>query len=400
MYNIFKILFVIFLLFYFINDSLCQFKLGDEVLISEKSELIKNKRLALITNKTGVVSNGNYFFSELLNNGFNVVKIFTPEHGFSADDKYIENLNIPVISLYNSEKSFSKNDIEDVDVLIFDIQDLGARYYTYTSTLYLAMKDAVKYQKEFIICDRPCIGSANSAEGFMLEEKFSSFVGMIPTTVTYGLTIGELGKYLKDIISPGYDDFYVIPMKNYTSKTNYEDLNLKWVNPSPNITSLESARIYPALCFLEGTNFSEGRGTDTPFQLFGAPYCDNSALLDKLNAYNFPGVKFERVVFTPSSRISAYEPKFMNRECNGIKITVTDYFYFKPVEVSVAILIALKNSCNEFKWINKNYIDKLAGTDKLRKMIDSGKKFEEIINSWRDEVEEYKNQIKKYLIYD
>ena len=130
MYNIFKILFVIFLLFYFINDSLCQFKLGDEVLISEKSELIKNKRLALITNKTGVVSNGNYFFSELLNNGFNVVKIFTPEHGFSADDKYIENLNIPVISLYNSEKSFSKNDIEDVDVLIFDIQDLGVRYYT------------------------------------------------------------------------------------------------------------------------------------------------------------------------------------------------------------------------------------------------------------------------------
>ena len=234
----------------------------------------------------------------------------------------------------------------------------------------------------------------------MLEEKFSSFVGMIPTTVTYGLTIGELGKYLKDIISPGYDDFYVIPMKNYTSKTNYEDLNLKWVNPSPNITSLESARIYPALCFLEGTNFSEGRGTDTPFQLFGAPYCDNSALLDKLNAYNFPGVKFERVVFTPSSRISAYEPKFMNRECNGIKITVTDYFYFKPVEVSVTILIALKNSCNEFKWINKKYIDKLAGTDKLRKMIDSGKKFEEIINSWRDEVEEYKNQIKKYLIYD
>lgn len=396
--NKFLILILIFLLY--TSNSFAQFKLGNEVLLTEKSDLIKDKRIALITNKTGILSNGNYFYSELLNNGFNVVKIFSPEHGFAADDKNINNLNIPVISLYESEKSFSKSDVNDVDVIIFDIQDLGARFYTYTSTLYLTMKDAIKYDKEYIICDRPSIANPNYADGFMLEDKFSSFVGLIPTPVMYGLTSGELGNYLKDMISSGYEKLYVIPMKNYTSKTNYEDLCLPWVNPSPNITSLESGRIYPALCFLEGTNFSEGRGTDIPFQLVGAPFCNSDDLLTALNEYNLDGVKFEKTIFTPTSKISSYDPKFMNQECNGLKITVTDYFYFMPVKTSIAILLSLKKSCSKFKWINNNFIDKLAGTNKLRKMIDNGATYQEIVDSWRDGLAEYKSKIKKYLIYE
>jgi uncharacterized protein YbbC (DUF1343 family) len=391
-------LFILFLLL-IVGNLYGQFKLGNEVLISEKSELIKNKRIALITNKTGIVQNGNYFYKELLDNGMNVVKIFTPEHGFTTDDKYNDNLSIPVISLYNSEKSFSKSDIEDVDIFIFDIQDLGARFYTYTSTLYLTLKDAIKYNKEYIVCDRPCIANPNYIGGFMLEEKFNSFVGMIPTPAMYGLTIGELGEYLKDIISPGYNDFFVIQIKNYTRKTCYEDLYLKWINPSPNITSLESGRIYPALCFLEGTNISEGRGTETPFQIFGAPFCKSQELLDMLNDYHFQGVKFESIDFTPEMKISSYEPKFMNQLCSGIKITVTDFSRFEPVDLSVAILISLKKSSEQFKWTNKNYIDKLAGTDKLRKMIDSGKTLEDIKNICEGERDEYRNKIKKYLIY-
>ena len=284
-YNIIILSVILILLTYF-NISFCQFKLGNEVLLSEKSDLLKNKRIALITNKTGVMSNGNLLYDEMLNNGINVVKIFTPEHGFAADDKNINNLNIPVISLYESSKSFSKDDVNDVDVLVYDIQDLGARFYTYTSTLFLTMKDAFKYGKVYIICDRPSISNANIADGFILEEKFSSFVGMIPTPVMYGLTIGELGNYLKDLISPDYKDFYVIPMKNYTSRTDYEDLKLPWINPSPNITSLASGRTYPAVCFLEGTNVSEGRGTDTPFQVFGSPDCNHTDLLSLLNSYN------------------------------------------------------------------------------------------------------------------
>jgi len=383
------------------NEYDSGFKLGSEVLLNEKIGLLKDKRVAVITNKTGILSNGKYLFEALVNKGVNVVKIFTPEHGFESDDSYINSgINIPVVSLYGKSKSIDDSDLSDIDVLIFDIQELGVRYYTYTSTLYLTMKDAGRNGKKFIICDRPSIANPEYYDGFMLSPNFTSFVGMIPTPIMFGMTIGELGGYLKSIIGNDDFDFEVIKMKNYNRKTNYEELNLPWVNPSPNITSLESARSYPALCFMEGTNISEGRGTDTPFQLFGAPFCNGEELTFVLKSFHLEGVDFKATKFTPYKKISSYEPKFMDVECNGVSITVTDFNKFKPVEVAIAVLYALKASTKNFKWIEKNYIDKLSGTSKLRTMLDEAKSFKEIIDAYSGELDNFKLQREKFLLYN
>lgn len=380
------------------NES---FKLGNEVLISEKLGMLKDKRVGVITNKTGILSNGKYIFEALINKGVNVVKIFTPEHGFDADDSYKNGvIDIPIISLYNKNKSFDDVDLEDVDVFVFDIQEVGARYYTYTSTLYLTMKNASNAGKKFIICDRPSMANLNYFDGFMLNPSFESFVGMIPTPIMYGMTIGELGSYLRSTINNDNFDFEVVKMQNYTRKTNFEDLNLPWVNPSPNIVSLESAKLYPVLCFMEGTNISEGRGTDTPFQQFGAPFCNSEELTFLLNSLHLDGVSFLPVKFTPYKKISAYDPKFMNEECNGVSITITDFSKFKPVEVSIAVLLSLKLSVRDFNWTQNNYIDKLAGTSKLRTMINENKSFQEIIGSYYNELDKFKSLREKFLFYN
>lgn len=377
------------------------FETGNTVLISDEKSLISGKKIGVITNRTGVDRNGRHVVDLLIESGQNVVKIFTPEHGFSADDTYsISGINIPVVSLYGNKYSFSKNDVEDVDVLIFDIQELGARFYTYTSTLYLTMQDAKKYGKIYIICDRPAVANLDNAEGFELDGEYSSFVGKIPTPVITGLTIGELGTYLNKYYVK-YEGFNVVKMKGYTRKTMYEDVMKIWVNPSPSITSIESARIYPALCFLEGTNISEGRGTATPFQVLGAPFIDSDVLLEKINGFGLEGIKFEKTEFVPEqSLLPSYTAmKFTGKKCYGIKISITDFRLYKPFETSVAVLIALKESAPEFKWTNKNFIDKLAGTDNLRRMIDSNKSLRDIINSTSDYITSYKDEIKNCLLY-
>ncbi len=377
------------------------FETGSTVLISEKAEYISGKKIGVITNSTGTDKSGKHIAEMLIESGQKVIKIFTPEHGFSADDTYsTSGISIPVVSLYGNKYSFNKTDVEDIDVLIFDIQELGARFYTYTSTLYLTMQDAKKYGKEFIVCDRPSIANPNNSEGFELEEKFSSFVGKIPTPVITGLTTGELALYLNKYYV-GHEKLEVITMKGYTRNTIFEDVIRVWINPSPSITSIESARIYPALCFLEGTNISEGRGTSSPFQVLGAPFIDSDALLEKINSYSLKGVKFEKTEFEPEqSKLPAYTAmKYVNKKCSGVKLIVTDYSSYKPFETSVAILSALKEVVPEFKWTNKNFIDKLAGTDNLRKMIDARKSTNEIIYSTNEYIESYREMVKSCYLY-
>jgi uncharacterized protein YbbC (DUF1343 family) len=397
-----------FLILIFLVSSLTysrpdnDFETGCTVLIKDYNSLISGKRVALITNKTGVDKNGNHIISLFAENGINIVKIFTPEHGFSADDNYgIPQKSIPVVSLYSGHYSITEKDAEDVDVFVFDIQDLGVRYYTYTSTLYLSMLDAVKLGKTYIVCDRPSVANLDYPSGFMLNPDFESFVGKVPVPVLYGLTIGELANYLNAFYVK-IDDFHVIKMKNYSRKTKYEDVMNFWISPSPSITSLESARLYPSLCFLEGTNISEGRGTASPFQIFGAPFINSDKLLNELSSYNLPGVKFTAEEFIPSREfLPSYNAiKFLNETCLGIKMEITELNAYSPFETSMAILISLKKSSGKFKWINKYFIDKLAGTDILRKMIDSGNSLEEIMNYQKKDVEIFRGKTALYKLYD
>ncbi len=377
------------------------FETGNTMLVKEDLELVKDKSVGIITNRTGVDKNGKHIIDLLIGNNVNVVKIFTPEHGFSADDTYkTSGFEIPVISLYGNKYSFTKNDVEDVDVLIFDIQELGVRFYTYTSTLYLTMQDAKKYGKKYIVCDRPSLLNINYPEGFILDESFSSFVGKVPTTVVTGLTIGELALFL-DLEYVNNNGFRVVKMKDYDRNKKYESLMGEWINPSPSITSMESARLYSSLCFLEGTNISEGRGTNTPFQVFGAPFLDNELLLNNLNEFGLKGVTFEKTEFIPEqSLLPSYSAmKFIGQKCYGVKLTVSDLTKYKPFETSVAILLALKKSSSKFSWTNKNFIDKLAGTNRLRNMIDNNNTWNEILIESNIDVRDYTEKIKPYLLY-
>ena len=366
--------------------------------------MIKDKNVAVLTNQTGILSDGTHIIDVLVSKGIKVVKIFSPEHGIRGDDASTslsidEKTGIPIVSLYGNKVKPSTQDLDGVDVIIYDIQDVGARFYTYTSTLYYAIESAIENNKTIIVCDRPVMINPRYVDGFMLDDNFSSFVGKIPATICYGMTCGELANYLNSKVFSSSSNLVVMKMENYPRSADYDNLNIIWVKPSPNIFYHSSAVCYPATCFLEGTNVSEGRGTDKPFEYCGAPWCSGDKLAKELNSYNLDGVTFESAVFTPSEKVSAYPPKFFNKQCSGVFINVSDRNKFEPVKAGVAILLSLNKLFKEFKFNKDNYIDKLAGTDRLRKMILKGDDYNTIVSSWKDELEQYKMERDKYLLY-
>lgn len=378
-----------------------KFGLGNEVLLGN-IDVYKGKRIAVLTNQTGILSDGTHIIDALVGKGANVVKIFTPEHGIRGDENYAETdekTGIPIVSLYNGKTKPSSSDLADVDLLVYDIQDVGARFYTYTSTLYYAIEAAAENNTQILVCDRPMITNPEYTDGFMLQSGYSSFVGLIPAPAAYGMTCGELASYLNSEVFGKGAKLDVILMDGYTRKTDYSSLGLTWVKPSPSMFYPSTAYCYLANCFLEGTNVSEGRGTDKPFEYFGAPWVNSAAVVDELNSYGLEGVTFEPAVFIPSEKISAYPPKFFNKECNGVYINVTSRVKFRPVKSGIAILLALKKHCAEFKFNKDNFIDKLAGTDRLRKMVNSGSSLAEIESAWSDELAAFDSVRAGYLLY-
>jgi uncharacterized protein YbbC (DUF1343 family) len=363
------------------------FKLGDEVLLQSGFDRIKDKRIAVVTNQTGIDSKGNHIADLLMQKKANIVKLFSPEHGIRGDENYTgvdDKTGLPVVSLYNDLTEPSNKDLQDVDVLVYDIQDVGARFYTYTSTLHYIIKAAINNNIPLIVCDRPVVINPDYTDGFILDDYYSSFVGRIPTPVCYGLTCGELAIYLNKNIFGSSPLIEVSKMEGYSRSVDFESLNLAWVKPSPSMFYPSTAQCYPGTCFLEGTNVSEGRGTDKPFEYAGAPWIDGNKLAEDLNSYNLAGVTFEPVSFTPSEKISAYPPKYFNEQCGGVFIKVTDKKLFEPVKAGIAILLGLKKF-PDFKFNKDNYIDKLAGTNMLRQMINERKDFNAIVSSWQNE---------------
>lgn len=377
-----------------------KFMLGNEVLL-KNSDKLSGKRVAVLTNQTGILPDGTHIIDALTAKGVNVVKIFSPEHGIRGDENYSnidEKTGITIVSLYGGKNKPEPGDLNDVDVIIYDIQDVGSRFYTYTSTLYYLIEAAKENGKELIVCDRPVVINPNYTDGFMLEQAFSSFVGLIPAPVCYGMTSGELAGYLSNSVL-GYSGLMVSKMEGYLRSTEYTSLKLKWVKPSPSMFTPQTALCYPATCFLEGTNISEGRGTDKPFEYFGAPWLNAQDIAAELNSQGLNGVSFEAITFTPSEKISAYPPKFFNKQCSGVYINVTDKNRFEPVKCGVAILLALNKLAPEFKINKDNFIDKLAGTNELRKAVIAGKTLDEITALWSSGLEIFKTEREKYLLY-
>src|SRR4030095_10577998 len=390
-----------FLLFNFTVSGQFKFKQGNEVLI-ENIDVLKDKRIAVLTNQTGILPDGSHIIDILVSKGINIVKIFSPEHGIRGDENYasIDKSGIPVVSLYGGKDKPSNKDLNDIDILIYDIQDVGSRFYTYTSTLKYAIEAAIGNNKKMIICDRPIIINPEYVDGFILEPGFESFVGSITAPVCYGMTCGELAGFIARNYTDGQNFIEVSKMQGYSRLVDYDSLNLLWIKPSPNMFTSKTAVCYPMTCFLEGTNVSEGRGTPKPFEYFGAPWVDASKLAEELNSYNFKGVVFEPVSFTPNEKISAYAPKFFNQQCNGVYINVTDKKIFEPVKCSVAMLAALRKLFPEFKFNKDNYIDKLVGTDKMRLMINSGADYNSVINLWQNDLDNFKKSRSAYLLYN
>ncbi len=399
---------IFFLLLLITNStfSQSQFLLGNENLLKNYKGIITNQRIALLINGTSLLQNKTPLLDTLLKINVNVVKIFTPEHGFNLTQgpgAVVNNStiadSIPVISIYGKKKSPSQKDLENIDAIIYDIQDVGARFYTYISSLKLTMKAAARAGVKIIVLDRPNPQNADRIEGEILEPKFSSFVGIAPIPILYGMTIGELAKFFNENIQVKENlrtDLTVIPMINYKREKFFNYYFTNWIRTSPNIRTYEAALLYPGLCFLEATNISEGRGTDYPFEQFGAPFLKSETIIPILKK-EFPKLKFETVKFTPVKRKNS-SVKFAGKLCDGIKIKILDKS-FRPVVFGIKLLKILKDNFPSELTINYNWLNKLYGNSNLEKCMKNQISEIKLWNILEMNQKKFSEIRKRYLIY-
>ena len=346
------------------------------------SNYLQNKRIGVIANQTSMIAN-THLVDSLLTLGIDIVSVFSPEHGFRGtadagvkiEDGIDSKTGIPIISLYGKNKKPNAKQLNGIDILVFDIQDVGVRFYTYISTLHYVMEAASELDIPLIVLDRPN-PNGHYVDGPTLDTSFQSFVGMHPIPIVHGMTIGE---YAKMILGENWIKkrckLIVIEMENYTHNTNYA-LPIK---PSPNLPNTKSINLYPSLCLFEGTNISVGRGTNYPFQHFGSPYLESN--------YSF----------TPKSGEGSKYPKHENLLCYGTDLRNQDK-YLTTINLNW-IIQAYRLSSVKKDFFN-TFFDKLAGNDKLKKQIIEGKTEKEIKEGWEKDIEEFRKIRRKYLIYE
>jgi uncharacterized protein YbbC (DUF1343 family) len=406
LYRILIILFV-FLFYLKLNAQIIN---GADLLFSENQNLISGKNIGVVCNHTSLLADGRHLVDALLNAKDVTLKaIFTPEHGFKGTTEagelidYKNNLykNVPIISLYGKDKKPSKENLKDVDVLIFDIQDVGARFYTYISTMFYVLESAGENNIRIIVLDRPNPIGGNYIDGPVLDPNYKSFVGIAEIPITHGMTIGELANYFvgeKLINSWKNISLKVIQCKNWKREI-LEQFYSKWNSPSPNINSLETALVYPGTCLIEGTNISEGRGTRFPFLQIGAPFIKADVLVSKLNLLEIEGAEFTSVAFVPEEIDGmASNPKFEGKTCYGIKIKITDPTKFEPVKFGIKLLYVLVKLYGNKIKINDSF-NKLAGNSELKSLLLMKINPEKIIGSWQKELLKFEKQRNKYLLY-
>lgn len=384
-----------------------KFRLGVEVLLQDHIDLIKDKRVGLITNPTGVDKNVTSIVDLFYTNPkVQLTALYGPEHGVRGDaqagqyvEKYIdEKTGVPVYSLYGATKKPTPEMLSNVDVLIFDIQDVGARFYTYIYTMALAMEAAKENNIPIIVLDRPNPISGTKVEGPVLENKYSSFVGEYPIPVRHGMTVGELAQLFNKEFNIGAD-LKVVKMDGWKRSMYYDETPLAFVLPSPNMPTLDSALVYPGAALIEGTNVSEGRGTTKPFELIGAPFINSADLAAKLNAYKLPGVTFRAASFTPTFS------KHANKLSHGVQIHITNRNVYQPFETGLYIVKTIHDMYpNDFQFRAPgsngiSFFDNLVGNGSIRADIEAGKSVEEMKKSWQSGLDKFSRIRDKYLLY-
>ncbi len=402
-------------------------KLGVEVLFAKHLDLIRGKRVGLITNPTGVDRNLDSIV-ELFRAQPDVklVALYGPEHGVRGNAQagqfvpfyFDEDYQLPVFSLYGQTekppadmltnidqymRSFDTQHtgkkpetgmLQSVDVMVFDLQDAGARVYTYIATMAYAMQACADAGIPFIVLDRPNPVNGVAMEGPILEyPKHSSFIGLYPIPLRHGMTMGELARLFNEKFLPKKAKLTVVPMENWTRGEWFDETSLPWVMPSPNLPTLDSAMVYPGQVMLEGTDLSEGRGTTRPFEIFGAPWIDGFTLAKALNALKLPGVKFREIWFTPTFS------KFSGQLCGGCQLHVTDRNAFQSVATTLNILAVVKQLYGDKLEFHAAYFDKVMGTSSVREALERGEPVDKIVAGFQPGLDDFAKLREPFLLY-
>jgi len=371
---------------------------GLDVLKRDNFKQLEGRRIALITNHTARDRDGNHIVAMLHEApNVNLVRLFSPEHGlYGVLDAKVghgvdEKTGLQVYSLYGETRRPTPEMLEGIDTLIFDIQDIGARFYTYVSTMGLCMEEAKKHNIRMVVLDRPNPITGVMVDGPIAEKEFFGFTAYGPIPVVHGMTVGELAQLFNKEFGIGCD-LQVIQVENWQRAMWFDETGLYWVNPSPNMRNLTQATLYTAVCLLEATNVSVGRGTDQPFELFGAPWIDGRKLAAALNAAELPGLRFVPIQFTP-----AKGSKLGGQPCEGVYIIVTDRNAYEPIRSGITMAWTLHNL---FK--DQFEVDKVARLLQNRRVLEAMKQAEDpsdLPKLWRDDVAQFRQTREKYLIY-
>jgi uncharacterized protein YbbC (DUF1343 family) len=360
--------------------------------------------VGLVTNQTALARDGRHAI-DVLNEapGVELVALFAPEHGIRGLARPGERIEpgrdewtgLPIHSLYGETRKPTAAMLEGLDVLVFDIQDLDARPYTYKWTMALAMEAAGEAGIPFVVLDRPVPTGGTQVQGNVLDPAFATFVGLHPIALRSGMTTGELARLFHAEHGIG-GELHIVPIEGWRRDTWFDATGLTWVAPSPNIPDLESATHYPGTVLFEGTNLSVGRGTERAFQWIGAPWLDGDALVARLDTYRLPGVRVEPAVFTP---IDPGDDKYAGETVRGVRFVVTDRAAYDPVTTAVAALLEARRLAGDrWEWRIEHF-DRLAGSDRLRHAIDALRPLDEIVAQWADGRERFRTRRERALLY-
>lgn len=372
---------------------------GIDVLENNDFRTLSGARVGLITNHTGVARDGRSTIT-LIHEAASVdlVRIFSPEHGIEGklDISTISNdteltTGIPIVSLYGETRRPTEATLSDIDTLVFDIQDIGTRYYTYVSTMGNAMTAAAEHDIRFVVLDRPNPINGIDVAGPVLDDGRQSFVGFHTLPIRHGMTVGEIALMLQAELRLDLD-LDIVRLRGWRRSDFFDDTGLAWINPSPNMRSLRAAILYPGIGLLETTNISVGRGTDTPFEIFGAPWLDGEGLAEQLNALQLPGIAFDAAEFTPDAST------FSGESCGGVRITITDRDIIKPVSTGLQIARRLILDYPE-NWKTDRYIRLLGHTETLTSVLDGGD-IDAISAAYADGLDSFIERRKTFLLYD
>jgi uncharacterized protein YbbC (DUF1343 family) len=384
---------------------------GIDRLLTTERTLVAGRRVGLVCNPASIDSRFAHSADRLLADpDITLTALFGPQHGFRSDlqDNMIETPHaqdarrrVPVYSLYSDTREPTAEMLDGLDVLVIDLQDVGTRVYTYIYTMANCMRAAARRGLPVVVCDRPNPIGGEAVEGACLEPSCASFVGQFPIPMRHGMTIGELARLFNEAFAIGAR-LEVVPLGGWQRPMYFDETGLPWVIPSPNLPTLDSAIVYPGAVLVEGTMLSEGRGTTRPFEIIGAPWIDGDRLAAAMNDRRLPGVHFRPVFFEPTFQ------KHAKQSCGGCQLHVTDRRAFQPLRAAVELLDEFRHEDPaRFAWRNPPYeyehdkepIDILYGSDRLRRTFAEGGSVDALIEAWRPDEERFRRQREAFLLY-